>query len=121
MRDRQQGITAIGFIALAAIIGILGFGGLKLVPVYLGNMKIQTILEDIEADLDGENPTSTKIRSAIGKRLNIEMVYNLKTKDFKISKTSNGFQVRAQYESRVSFLGNLYLVAAFDNAVEISR
>jgi hypothetical protein len=121
MRERQQGITAIGFIMLAALIGIIGFAGLKLTPVYLENMKVKTILSDIEGELNGQNPTSTKIRSAIGKRLNIEMIYNLKTKDFKIAKTSAGFRVRAQYRREVSFLGNLYLLAVFDDAVEISR
>jgi Tfp pilus assembly major pilin PilA len=121
MRERQQGITAIGFIILAAIIGLFGFAGLKLVPVYLENMKVTTLLEDISGDLEGEAPTATKIRSAIGKRLNIEMIYNLKTQDFEVSKTSAGFRVRAKYESRVSFLGNLYLVAVFDDAVEINR
>ena len=49
------------------------------------------------------------------------MVTILTPRDFKVTKTEEGFKVQAQYENRAPYLGNLYLVAEFDNAVEIRR
>jgi len=121
MRRHQQGITAIGFIILATIIAVMGFAALKLTPVYLEHMKIVSVLNDVKEDLDGQNATAGTIRAAIGKRLNVEMVSVLKSRDFEIKKSESGYTVRAQYENGVPYLGNLYLLAKFNNSVEIVR
>lgn len=121
MRKRQQGITAIGFIILAVIVGMLGFGGLKLTPIYLEHMKILSVLNDVKGDLDGQNASVGTIRASIGKRLNIEMVTVLKSQDFKIRKTEGGYEVRAQYENQTQYIGSLYLTGVFNDAVEIRR
>ncbi len=121
MRRNQQGMTAISFIILAAIVALIGFAGLKLTPIYLENMKIQKTLADVKAEFDGTNPSIRYIRSAIGKRLVIEMIDTLKPQDFTIKKSERGYSVRAQYERRASFIGNLYLLGVFNNSVEILR
>ena len=121
MRSRQQGITAIGFILLAAVFLVVGFAGLKLTPLYLEHMKVVAVLKDVKKDLDGKNPSIQEIRSAIGKRLTVEMIRTMKSQDFKIRKTEEGFEVRAQYERRTPYLGNLYLLGVFNDAVEIRR
>ena len=121
MRHRQQGMTAIGFILLAVVFSVVGFAGLKLTPLYLEHMKIVSVLNDVKKDLDGQNPSIQQIRAAIGKRLTVEMVTTMKVQDFKIRKTEEGFEVRAQYERRTPYLGNLYLLGVFNDAVEIRR
>ncbi len=121
MRNRQQGITAIGFIILALVFSVVGFAGLKLTPLYLEHMKIVSVLNDVKKELDGKNPSIQIVRSAINKRLTVEMVTTLKSQDFKIRKTENGLEVRAQYERRTPYFGNLYLLGVFNDAVEIRR
>ncbi len=121
MRVRQQGMTAISFIIVAVFVGIFAFAVLKVMPLYLEQMKVVSILEDVKRDMDGKGPSIALIRSAIGKRLNIEMVTGIKTKDFTIKKIDRGYRVQAQYERREPYLGNLYLVVVFDKAVEINR
>ncbi|RMF96366.1 MAG: DUF4845 domain-containing protein [Gammaproteobacteria bacterium] len=121
MRPRQTGITAISFLALAVILALLGFAALKLMPIYLEHMKVVSVLKDIKTEFDHQNPSIRLVRSAIGKRLSIEMVTVLKPQDFKIRKTENGLEVRAQYENRTPYLGNLYFLAIFNEAVVIER
>jgi len=121
MRNKQQGMTAIGFVIMAIIVALIGFAGLKLTPVYLEHMKIVTTLNDVKEALDGQNPSIQEIRSSINKRLVIEMVNQVKSGDFKIKKTEAGYDVRIQYENRTQYVANLYLVAVFNNAVEIRR
>ena len=121
MRHRQTGITAISFILLVSMIGLLGFAGLKLVPIYLQDMKIRKILEDVRAEHDGQNPSPIDIRTSIDKRINIEMVYNLKGRDFEIAAAGDGFRVGVQYEEVTPYLGNVSLLTTFDHSVEIRR
>jgi len=119
MRSRQRGITFIGLALLAAMVAILGFAGLKLVPAYLENMKVKRILNDVKSDLDGQSPTPQVIRRQIDKRLNIEMVYGLKGRDFEVEKSSQGFTVAARYERSEPFIANVSLLVTFDDEVEI--
>jgi hypothetical protein len=121
MRARQQGITAISFVIAVVFIGAIAFAGLKILPFYLEQMKVTSILDDVQRDLNGNAPTIVQIRSAIAKRLDIEMVTGIKTADFAIKKSGMGYTVKAQYENRAPYIANLYLVVVFDKQVEINR
>jgi len=123
MWAKQQGITAMGLIALLILLGLLGYGGLKLFPIYLEQMKIAGILNDVKFELNGQNPSLQVIKSEINKRLNIEMIADMdkRAKDFKISKSENGYMLRAKYERRTPYLANIHLLVTFDRSVEINR
>lgn len=121
MRTKQKGVTFISFLILAAMIGLIGFGGLKLTPVYLENMKIRKILNDVKAEFDGQQTTAMAIRNAIDKKLDIEMVYSLKARDFEIESSDSGLSVAARYERAEPFIANISLLASFDDEVEIRK
>lgn len=123
MRNRQQGMTAIGMLVLAAILLLVGYAGLRLTPIYLEHMKVLQILNDVKIELDGQEASLARLRASIGNRLNIESVMGLNVKDFKITKTSigGGYVVQAKYDRRAHYVANVYLLAEFDDTVEILR
>ena len=122
MHKRQRGMTAIGFILVLSVLGLIGFGVLQLVPVYLESMKIVQVLKQTKNDLDGQNADVDEIRKAIDKRVNIEGLYDVvPRKDFTIKRSANGFTVGMAYERRRAYVYNIYLLAVFDHSVEIIR
>lgn len=121
MRDRQRGMTLISMAIIAAFVASYGFAVLKVVPFYLEQIKVSRVLTDVQGDLSGKRPTLMQIKDAIDKRLNIEAVNDLRAKDFSIKKAGTGYTVQATFERRASYFGNLYLVVAFDEIVEITR
>ena len=121
MRYRQRGITAIGFVLIAAIAVIIGFAILRLMPMYMEQMKIAQVLSDVKSELDGQAPNPTSISKSLKKRLDVESVSAVEAQDFAITKTEYGYELGIFYEDRTSYLGNLYLVLEFDNSVEIRR
>ena len=52
--QRQRGITVIGFLILAVLFGIVGLAGIKLTPMYLKNMQLSKVLQDIAEELSGK-------------------------------------------------------------------
>ncbi|HEX7236619.1 MAG TPA: DUF4845 domain-containing protein [Gammaproteobacteria bacterium] len=119
-RHSQAGITALGFLILALLVGVVGFAVIKVVPMYIKNMRMSTILEDVQRDLSGNGPTPQSIRYELAKRFSVEDV-NLDIDALKITQSKNGFTLRVQYDERASYIANVYLVVAYDKQVEITR
>lgn len=121
MRSRQAGMTFLGFLILAAMVGLVGFAGLKLTPAYLENMKVKRILNDVKLGMDGQGPTPQTIRREIDKRIDIEMVSGLKGRDFLVEKVDGGFKVGAHYDKTEPFVANVSLRVEFHDEVEIRQ
>jgi len=121
MHHRQQGVTAIGFIILAAFIGLFILAGVKLAPVYLESMDVKTALAQAKTELDGNRPSMVDIRKAIERRFDVDSVRRISAKDLEITRSAEGYLVDASYEARVNYVSNLYLLLVFDNKVEIKR
>ena len=117
---RQAGITLIGFLLLAGLCGIVGFAGIRLVPMYIKNMTLSKVLDDVKHEFDGKGASSVAIRNALGRRFDIEGI-DLPRDDVKISQSGDGYQVRIQYENRAHYVADIWLVLAFDKQVQIRR
>ena len=95
---------------------------LKMLPVYVENMNIRSILNGIEKDyLATSEPTSrSELKTKIAKRFNINQINSLTANDVVVEKTKEGYNVIANYEARVALLGNIDVVMKFeDNQVQL--
>jgi len=119
-RREQAGITAIGFLILAGLFGLVGYAALKLVPIYMQNMRLTTVLNDVRDELDGSGATPGQIRNAVGRRFDVEGI-TLPRENVKIDQASNGYQLRIEYDNRTPFLADIWFLVTFDKQVEIRR
>ena len=119
-RHAQAGITALGFLILAALVGVVGLAVLKVVPMYIKNMRMTTILEDVQRDLSGGSPTPQAIRTELARRFSVEDI-NLDIEALKITQSKSGYSLLVQYEERAPYVADLYLVVAYRKQVEINR
>lgn len=121
MRNKQQGMTLIGMVIVAMIAGVFVLAGIRLVPVYLEYMKIDSTLDAVKRDLDGSNAGPAQIRTSISRRFDIDSVRAITAKDIEIDRTANGYKVQAKYEGRTPFIANVYFAVEFDKSVEVVR
>jgi hypothetical protein len=117
---RQVGITALGFLILATIFGMVGFGGIKLAPLYMQKMRIGTVLQDLKEDLDGTGAASGALRRDLVQRLYIEGI-RVEPDDVVITPTNVGYTVSIQYDNRTSFIADISFLVAVDEQIEIRR
>ncbi|HSG65910.1 MAG TPA: DUF4845 domain-containing protein [Gammaproteobacteria bacterium] len=117
---RQAGITALGFLILATIFGLVGFGGIKLAPLYMQKMRVGTVLEDVKTELDGTNVNTATLRRTIVQRLYIEGI-RVQSEDVIITPTNNGYNVSLRYDNQTSFIGGISFLVAIDEQIEIRR
>jgi hypothetical protein len=120
MRRLQSGITILGALVLALVIGGWVYVGIRLVPLYLNYMKIAGTLDKVEDEL-GANPSNTEfaIRKAIERHFDIESVDNLTSRDIIIKRQGKGYQVTAEYEDIAPLAGDVSVLVEFSRTVEI--
>jgi uncharacterized protein DUF4845 len=119
-RHSQAGITALGFLILAMLVGVVGFAVIKVTPMYIKNMRMNTILGDVQRELSGDSATPQTIRNELARRFSVEDI-NLNIDQLKITQSKNGYTLHVQYDERATYIANMYLVVAYDKQVEITR
>ena len=119
-RHAQAGITALGFLILASLVGVVGLGEIKVVPMYIKNMRMDTILGDIQKELNGQGANPSTIRYAIAKRFSVEDI-NMDPDKLQITQSKEGYTLRVSYENRAPYVADIYLVVAYSKQVEIRR
>jgi Domain of unknown function (DUF4845) len=117
----QQGYT---FITLVFILGLIAFFALlimKVGPIYLDHSKVVNALAAIEKLTDVETLSESEIRSTLGKRFDLNYVYDVKPEEVKISKRGNYLKVEAKYEVVEKIAGNLSVLVEFDDVIEVGK
>jgi hypothetical protein len=122
MRKKQRGMTTIGLVMLLAVFGLIAFGVLQLIPVYLENMKVVQVLNQVKGDFEGQNASVAQIKTAIGKRVDIEDLREFDWRnDFVITRSPNGYWISTEYDRKKSYVANVFLLVEFEHEVEITK
>jgi len=119
-RHAQAGVTALGFLILASLVGVVGLGAIKVVPMYIKNLRMNTILGELQKELNGQGATPPTIRNALAKRFSIEDI-NMDINSIQIAQSKEGYSLRIAYENRAPYVADIYLVVAYNKQVEIRR
>ena len=119
MRNRQRGVTFIGWLFLLTPLAIVVYAGIRLAPVYLNYMKVARALDSVPSEVKGGADPSA-IRNTIDKHFEIDMVDYPTTKDMKITRDASGaWLVESQYDDDAPLFGNISLHVTFDKQVKV--
>ena len=117
MRNRQQGVTAIGWLVLLTPFAIVGYAGIRLAPLYLNYMKVVRAIDNAASSAKGGAGDGTAIRTAIDRHLEIDMVDFPTIKDIQIRRDGGVWVIEAKYEDEAPLFGNVSLHVLFDKTV----
>lgn len=120
MKRTQRGVTMIGWICLLIPIAIVGYAGLRLVPIYLNYTKIVRSMTQVGQESSATDPQAT-IRYALEKRLDIEQVDFPAVKDFVLRRDGQSWVLEVEYEDGAPLLSNISLSAKFNKSVRIGN
>ena len=122
MRNKQHGMTFLGFLVIAVLAGMLVFAGLRLTPVYLEYMKIVSVLDGAKNEFDGTPVDLATLRRSIQRRFDVEAVTIIRVQDIHLSKSdTGGYILRVKYVHRAPYIANINFVVDFAKTVEIVR
>ena len=118
MRNRQTGVTALGWLILLTPFAIMVYGGIRLMPIYLNYMKVAKAMDPTAKEVTGQI-SATTIRNALDRHFEIDMVEYPATKDMKITRDEGGWVLECAYDDEAPFFGNVSLHVVFDKKVKL--
>lgn len=121
MKQRQRGATFLGLVTIILILGAGLYGAIRLVPVYLEFTKVSRALQQVRDEYAATDTNPQMIRKALERRWDVEDIQSIGWKDIQITRTSEGFDMRAAYDAERPFIANVYLLARFDRVVSIPQ
>lgn len=118
---RQKGLSTVGIIVVIGIFGVFVVTFFKVFPMYYGNFKVKAALEKIQADTKVDAKSKHEIWTSLQKRLYVDEVRDINRDNVKMERKNGKTTVTVVYETRDTFLGNLFIGASFSESVVIDR
>jgi hypothetical protein len=119
MNQRQRGATFLGMVTILVILGAAVYAGIRLVPVFLEYTKVARALEQVRDEHAAIETNSNLIRRSLERRWDVEDIKSIGWKEVEIKKTTEGFELRADYAVEQPFVANVFLLAKFEKSVVI--
>jgi len=115
----QRGLSLIGFIFLAAIVGFVMFTAFRCVPAWTEYLSLKKVLQATanEFSVDSQAPA---IRASFDRRAYIDEI-PVKGTDLDISKDGGRIGLSVAYQRKVPVAGNMSLLFDFDAAATGNR
>ena len=119
--NREVGMTTLGMLILVVFVGLFAFAAIRLTPVYLNYMKVVGVVDGVQEEFDGQNPSRAAIRSSISRRFDIESVTVITARDIEVKNVDGGFEVHAVYDHTSPFIANVSFTVHFDKVALVRR
>jgi predicted membrane protein len=116
---RQRGMSMISWLVVLAVAVFFILIGIKMVPTYLENYSIRTVLKNMENDRSVRTMSPAEMRNSFIKRIKINSVYDFDRNAIKIKKEKNGTLFAVDYEIRKPVAGNVAIVMSFSESALI--
>jgi Domain of unknown function (DUF4845) len=118
-RDRQRGITFIGILFIMGMLGLIGYAGIRLLPLYLNYMKVASSMEAAAAEFKSDAPDAGAVRRSLEKHWQIEDISGVDAKEVEVTKDENGMVMHVAYDDAAPYIANVSLLMHFDKTVKM--
>jgi uncharacterized protein DUF4845 len=112
--NKQRGLTLTGLIITAGVLVFFALIGFKLMPSYIEYLTIQRILKDLGHSPDLRGGTVKDIQTAFDRRAVVDNITSIQGKDLEVTKLGDGFEINANWATRVPLFGNVSACLDFD-------
>jgi len=119
MRNRQAGVTALGWVLLLTPLAIVVYAGIRLAPVYLNYLKVVRAIESTASEVKAGSTDVATIRALIDRHFEIDMVEFPTVDNMKITRDGGSWVIESAYDDEAPLFGNVSLHVVFDKKVKI--
>jgi hypothetical protein len=117
MRNRQRGVTFIGWLFLLTPMVVVIYAGIRIAPIYLNYMKVAKALNQVATEYRAGGASATAIKTNLDRHFEIDMINYPDWKDIKVTHEDGGWLVEASYDDEAPLFQNVSLRVTFDKKV----
>ena len=121
MRNRQRGVTFIGWLFLLTPMVIVIYAGIRVTPIYLNYMKVSKALNQVATDYKTGGANAQAIKTNLDRHFEIDMINYPDWKDVKVTQEDGGWTVEVAYDDEAPLFQNVSLHVNFDKKVRASE
>lgn len=116
----QRGMTMWSLLFVLSMIALVVFLVLKLLPVYLADMKVRSALDSVTRQSDAGSMSKGELIEGLAKRFDIDNIEHVDLgKDLTITARGRNRAIRIKYEAVVPMVGNVSALMEFDHQREV--
>jgi len=116
---QQKGFTFFGWVIVLAIFLYFAYLAMVLFPVMVDNYTTTNILESLKSEPGITKKSKRDVLKLIDKRLLINQVRSVSKDDFEIIKDGHTMEVFLEYDDKVHFMGNVYILIERNKYIEL--
>lgn len=120
--QKQNGMSAIGWVLFIGLIAAVSIPGMKIIPIYLNDMKIHNALNKLESDLASQVSFTTpeKIKSDLLTRFALQQMPEITPDEIMITQADDKYTVRITHQYRERIIQDKYFTLNVDKSVDIT-
>lgn len=115
IRHRQSGMSIVGILAIAIMVGFFVMCALRLAPSYFEYLTVKEVVTKVAGEYEADKKTIRELRRSMENLLNTNQVYGVKSKDIEIYRKNGKTFIDANYEARIHVMGRIDAVMNFDD------
>lgn len=120
--NSQKGLSFFGWMLTLALIAFVASTAFKLVPHYLDDRSIKTIILSVETDRAAGVNTVGDFYSYVAKGMQLNNIRDVDlSKALSVTLENNRFRAHLKYEVRESVFQNIDLVVKFDHEYSVAK
>jgi hypothetical protein len=110
-RRAQRGMSLIGLMAWAIIVGFMGYVAVRVLPTVNEFLTVQRAVDRVAADAP---PTVGEVRKAFDKQKDIEYsITSISGKDLEVTKENEKLVIRFAYDKEIPLIEPVYLLLKY--------
>ena len=115
MRHSQSGMSVIGMLVIAIMVGFFVMCAVRMVPPYMEYLTVKQLVTKIATEKAAEDVTIPDIRRRIANLFNTNQIYALSPRDVKVYRKDGKTYIDASYEVRTPVAGKVSAIMNFDD------
>ena len=116
---RQRGMTFIGLMFIMLMVGIIGYAGIRLAPLYLNYMKVARTMDAAATEYKTDSGDLGAVNKSIERHWEIEDITGVDYKDIEVKKEDGGLTLHLAYDDSAPYIANVSLAVHFDKTVKV--
>ena len=122
MRNRQKGVTFIGWLFLLTPLALLVYCLIRLTPVYLNYFAVSKSMTQVASEykgLEGAAVNVTEVRNALQRRFDVDGINYPEVKTITVTRDGEKWIIESNYEDEVKVFAGISLLVHFDKKVAV--